>query len=231
MSITWAMSDLHGRLDLFEKAMKYINPNDKMFYLGDAIDRGPDGWELLKRIVYDYRITPLLGNHEDMFANAYYEFLEASEEKTCMNLWLKNGGDTTWSQMIIDKDSAARPKMMAAIDNMGICAMYVNKRGQNIFLSHSGYDIWTHTPTKDDLIWDRTHYFKNEWFGGINNFVVHGHTPSPIMIKSKFKAFDFSKAYNYCEGHKFNLDMGSANTGIAILFNLDTFESIPICEE
>ena len=43
---TYVMSDIHGDYDKFKKMMKKINFNtekDKLYVLGDAIDRGPDG--------------------------------------------------------------------------------------------------------------------------------------------------------------------------------------------
>ena len=40
----YVMSDIHGRLDLFEKMLEKINfnDNDKLFVLGDMVDRGGD---------------------------------------------------------------------------------------------------------------------------------------------------------------------------------------------
>ena len=52
MSI-YATTDLHGRKDLYLKIKEILQPDDKVFFLGDANDRGWDGWELIKLIYND----------------------------------------------------------------------------------------------------------------------------------------------------------------------------------
>ena len=48
--MTYVMSDIHGRIDLFEKMLNEINfsKNDKLYVLGDCIDRGGGLKVLLK---------------------------------------------------------------------------------------------------------------------------------------------------------------------------------------
>ena len=47
------MSDIHGNLDRFEKVLKQIDlqDDDKVYILGDVIDRNPYGIEILLRIM------------------------------------------------------------------------------------------------------------------------------------------------------------------------------------
>ena len=45
---TWAATDLHGCLNAWEKMKEIIGPNDKVYVLGDCIDRGPQSWEIMK---------------------------------------------------------------------------------------------------------------------------------------------------------------------------------------
>ncbi|SFQ35506.1 Calcineurin-like phosphoesterase [Butyrivibrio proteoclasticus] len=49
---TYAISDLHGQYDIFEKLLDVIDfsENDFLYVLGDAIDRGPDGIKILQKI-------------------------------------------------------------------------------------------------------------------------------------------------------------------------------------
>ena len=35
---TYAITDLHGRLDLWKEVKKILQPNDKVYFLGDAMD-------------------------------------------------------------------------------------------------------------------------------------------------------------------------------------------------
>lgn len=39
---TYACSDLHGRLDLLEQIQSFLKSDDRVYFLGDAGDRGPD---------------------------------------------------------------------------------------------------------------------------------------------------------------------------------------------
>ena len=49
----YCMSDLHGEKDLFDKMLKQIQFSslDHLYILGDVIDRGPHGVELLEQIM------------------------------------------------------------------------------------------------------------------------------------------------------------------------------------
>lgn len=72
---TYACSDLHGQKDLLIQIQKFLQPDDVVFFLGDAADRGPYGWEMIKMIAQDKRFISIKGNHEDMLikaARSYY---------------------------------------------------------------------------------------------------------------------------------------------------------------
>lgn len=66
--LAWA--DLHGRMDIFLKGLTYLKPEDKVYFLGDAADRGPNGWEIIKAIIEDPRFIYIKGNHEDLMIKA-----------------------------------------------------------------------------------------------------------------------------------------------------------------
>ena len=106
--------------------------------------------------------------------------------------------------------------------------------------------------TQMRYIWDRDHIHmgwkkqnisKFPHFDFDNSYVIHGHTPVvsrdmlekymddnniPISKEGYLQLNDFKKEpkiFQYAEGHKINLDLGSFVTGVAALFNLDTFET------
>src|ERR1700722_18786062 len=97
MSLTYAIPDLHGRLDLLESAMEKIaqhsvGKNSTVVTLGDYIDRGPCGCQVIEKLLSWKRDIPrivnLKGNHEAMMW------------ETCTNVaelswWIRNGGDKT----------------------------------------------------------------------------------------------------------------------------------------
>ena len=65
----YACSDLHGNWELWLEIKKFLKPEDKMFFLGDAADRGDSGWTILKEMLNDKRITYIAGNHDIMLAD------------------------------------------------------------------------------------------------------------------------------------------------------------------
>ena len=90
---TYAITDLHGRLDLWKEVKKILQPNDKVYFLGDAMDRGPDGYALFLELLSDERVVYLKGNHEDMMANGINAYVYCSDPHDDFGLWaLSNGG-------------------------------------------------------------------------------------------------------------------------------------------
>lgn len=216
----FACSDLHGRYDLYQEIMKFIKPDDKLYCLGDCIDRGPDGWKLLKEILSNPQITLLKGNHEDLLCDAI-RFMSGYEPKVyidpvqdCVN----NGGAETLQSWM---DEGAKPDWIYTLRRLPIYENYENTSGYLIHLTHAGF-----TPTPDaidefDAFWDRKH-IADEWpEGHENEIVVHGHTPIGL-VDLKWRPEDGAMWYANC--HKINIDMGAYDTGFTLLLDLDTFD-------
>lgn len=64
----YCVSDIHGELDKFERLLDLIqlSDSDHLYILGDVIDRGAMGVDILDRIMAAPNMTMLLGNHEQM---------------------------------------------------------------------------------------------------------------------------------------------------------------------
>lgn len=229
MSKTWAMSDIHGRRDLFDKLMEHVGPDDLVYFLGDAVDRGPDGWNILKEILYDGRFIMLMGNHEDMLVDSWYEMKEYGHGYDALYIWMSNGGDPTYKQM--EDDAQKVPEIIGILETLPLCTIHTNENGDEIFLSHSGENCWDDCPNEHDYMWDRTHFLDKMWHGKDNQYVVHGHTPIPFVMKAHKQTKAPHGAYRYCEGHKIDIDWGSADTGIAVMLDLDTFQSVVVFGE
>ena len=70
----YVMSDIHGEYDMFLEILekiKFDSEKDLLYILGDIFDRGPKPLEVLEYIVTHKNIELILGNHEQMFMNAY----------------------------------------------------------------------------------------------------------------------------------------------------------------
>ena len=64
---TYVCSDLHGEYEAYKAIIDKINDKDKLYILGDVIDRGPDGIKILQDIEKRQeqgQVEFLLGNHE-----------------------------------------------------------------------------------------------------------------------------------------------------------------------
>jgi len=94
MSLTYVISDLHGRLDLLNVALDKIlmNAPGTVVFTGDYIDRGPDSAGVVQRIMDGpkdgWRWVPIRGNHEDMM-------LECVRGTADLGWWVGNGGAAT----------------------------------------------------------------------------------------------------------------------------------------
>ena len=68
----YVLSDIHGNKEAFDTILSMIDmkPEDHLYILGDVIDRGDYGTELLQQIRTMENCTLLLGNHEYMMVNA-----------------------------------------------------------------------------------------------------------------------------------------------------------------
>ena len=71
----YACTDFHGYYGLLIEIMAYLKPGDEVYFLGDANDRGPHGWRLMKDIYNQPQFHYLKGNHEDMFVDVAYSCL------------------------------------------------------------------------------------------------------------------------------------------------------------
>ena len=82
----YVISDLHGCKTPFMKMLDTIgfSPEDRLYIIGDVIDRGPNGIDLLRFTMETPNVTLLLGNHELMMREAI--------ENDDYDLWFYNGG-------------------------------------------------------------------------------------------------------------------------------------------
>ena len=231
---TFVFSDIHGQRNLFDQVMAEIGPDDKAYFLGDAIDRGSDGWAIFKEIMDDPRITFICGNHEDMMINALRNF-PGIRWNHDIEVWGWNGNGPTLDKIYEDDPMIVKSYLDRA-KSLPIFQTYTNPNGDIFWLSHAGCDYTEHINelTREQLIWDRSHFLTNMWYHDSpdNLYIVHGHTPIPILQEEMSMYCDNIPrdaeiepgAYYYAEGHKICIDCGAHFTDTTVLLNLDTFE-------
>ena len=69
---TYVISDIHGQYGAYRRLLKEINfkDSDTMYVLGDVIDRGNEGIEVIRDLMGRKNIELFLGNHELMMLNS-----------------------------------------------------------------------------------------------------------------------------------------------------------------
>lgn len=97
----WAIGDVHGCYDELMAMMKSLKQaglnykRDKVIFLGDYIDRGPDSRKVIEQLMKWSKQYPhwvfLYGNHEDLFIDWYLR----GGAQYGQYLWEQNGGDKT----------------------------------------------------------------------------------------------------------------------------------------
>lgn len=227
----YVCSDLHGQKELLVKIQKFLQPDDSVYFLGDAADRGAHGWEMIKMIARDSRFIPLKGNHEDMLIAAAEPYISHGGVGSDFSLLAHNGGKTTFYDFTCDQWGE---QWIEHIKKYPTHAMYENTQNQLVLLSHAGYTpiydaedggMWM--PEEQDLIWSREHFW-DEWdekhFSDV--VVVHGHTPIPYLAEDLNLPEDFNceEPLWYANRHKVCIDSAAFVTDMCFLLNLDTWE-------
>ena len=81
-------TDIHGSRPLFDAIMNYCreqDPEAAIIFGGDAIDRGKDGYAIMKELLDNPYVIYLMGNHEDMFCKAAREIKDELKFKQPLN--------------------------------------------------------------------------------------------------------------------------------------------------
>ena len=189
----YAASDLHGcSVEVFEALLSSagFSEEDFLYILGDVIDRGEHGAELLSWITQQSNVQLLLGNHEDMLLNCDFLFREVSEENLkditqdqafWYRNWMRNGAAPTVRgfQKLLDRDPELVEGILEYLREAPLYAC-VKAGGEEYVLVHSGLGRFRrHRPLKNysrhDLLWERpgpdTVYYSGKT-------VIFGHTPT-----------------------------------------------------
>lgn len=144
MGYTYVMSDLHGVYDRYLKILQKIQfrPEDTLYILGDAIDRGKDGIRLLQDFMKRDNVTLLLGNHEDMMLDVVtMEEFSGEEFDRKMFHWHQNGGDVTAYIFFHELNYKEQAKIIAYLEDCPLMLPNVMVNGKHYYLVHACPDI------------------------------------------------------------------------------------------
>ena len=188
----YVMSDIHGMGDLFDEVMNYLEEDNEpyqLIYLGDACDRGPNGYRIMKQLLRNPNVIYLKGNHEDLFVKAAYAFRRLCQDEHMTSnqiyeaygrdvsyimqmeedMWLHyaNGGASTFESWI--KDGCPQ-RIITQLQNLPVKYSY-----KNYDFCHAGcLSYYFENDDEKEMIWSRRH-FPIPWIKG--RTLIHGHTP------------------------------------------------------
>lgn len=211
----FAFSDIHGQGKLFKQIMDYLNSLDEdfsCFCLGDACDRGPDGYAIMKQLLAadPNRFTYLKGNHEDMFVAAANEFIEMAEDEgysprayaehlrkdfhltteeilftgSDMYLYLHNGGLPTFTDWLNDGCPMSIVQQLDALEHSGVVEITDadNNRVKVFDMCHAGCSSEDWNDEAKDGLLWDRNHFHIKWIAEDNCPHVLLHGHTPVSL-------------------------------------------------
>ena len=231
----YAISDLHGNYELWTKVKEWLKPSDKLFCLGDNIDRGNDGIKIVQDMRNRENTTVLLGNHEDMLIDYLPGSIKYNEISA---LWFRNGGQPTFDAI----KKMSKEEQLDLLEFFRNCPKrieFVNDNKQTIILCHAGFTpgqeeaaqfLFRRGKAGEYLLWNRDHF--SDIFTSIderynkNTYVVFGHTPVDYLIPEKILIDHGYRVHVSAMGHKIDIDLGAAWSNQTCLLDLNTLKPI-----
>jgi serine/threonine protein phosphatase 1 len=190
MSLTFAIPDIHGRLDLLLSAMVRIiersaGERSTIITLGDYVDRGPSSRQVIEYLMgwksNKLRLVSLKGNHEAMMW------------ETCNNLaeidwWMKNGGDQTLVSYGQPSQQGLNTRVVPAGHLQWIANLPLMHADKHRVFVHAAVDptVPLDRQSEQTLLWKR--YPEGFKLGHSHRHVVHGHhsnLQAPIVTKGR----------------------------------------------
>ncbi len=175
--MNYVMSDIHGHKKRFESILSQINlqPEDRLYILGDVIDRNPEGLSILYRLMGMPNVTMLPGNHERMMLDV----LANPSDPYLREMWYRNGGRVTHYQWR-GIPTSLRQKMIRYLNRLPV-NVDLRIGDKDYLLVHGAPEVcWSEDPEYYDnsatyAVWKRLEPDKKYVDG---KTIIFGHTPT-----------------------------------------------------
>ncbi len=191
-----AVGDIHGCADELRRLIDKlpITPETTLLFLGDYIDRGPDGRQVIDTILElseRCQVVALMGNHEAMFM----EFLNDPTSAAAAG-YIFNGGSATLASYSDEDGNYHIPP--SHCDFLNGLRVY-HQTDEHLFV-HGGIPnipVDQLDPSRHgyDMLWMRDSFLSSQfpW----SKVIVHGHTPvDSVTISSNRINLDTGCVYN-----------------------------------
>ena len=169
---TYVIGDIHGcavtMRRLVDEMLRPL-PADRIYLLGDLIDRGPDSKGVLD-FIFELRerglsVDSIRGNHEEMY-------LQAGEDHYYLGLWNANGGPATLASFQGDGPGDIPQRYRDFLASLPLFILL-----DDFVIVHAGLNFYTPFPfdDTDTMLWTRSHFVDPQLIGGRR--LICGHTP------------------------------------------------------
>lgn len=216
----YVIGDIHGCYDEFQKMLKKIkfNPKfDRLFFVGDYIDRGKQSYEMLSWIennsTYDcYKF--LRGNHEQEFITCVDLLTSVDESVEIQDAYdalhsRSNYFDAygTIGKFIKDNHDDKLIDWASMLSKFPTYYLFHYDR-QDYIVVHAGFKYSSSKETKEDF----NLYARDEAYtegGRRNTIIISGHTPTLVEGETSFnngKVFKYKNKEKDCTFY--NIDCG-----------------------
>lgn len=194
---TYVISDIHGQYDAFIKMMELIDftDNDELYIVGDIIDRGDGGLDLIKWISHHDNVLPMLGNHELLFVDNYIHDTESFYN--------------TLDQAREKYDKEALEAIVSWMADMPECKL-IKINGKNFYLCHTqavNPDYFKEELT-DRMFPDYERYKKYYNTKVMDIISIYGHIPT-MQMRAWYEQGKSNKIWKNCDGSIIDIDCGA----------------------
>ncbi len=163
----FVVGDVHGQFNGLMQLLKLMNLglSDKLYFLGDLIDRGPQSAEVVDWVIKNEHGC-IMGNHEQMCVEAF----ASPSSSGAWQGWLINGGANTL-------ESYGEAKMPAAhLDWIANLPLFLDLG--DFWLVHAGLDpkLQINEQTSSEFCWIRDQFHRSTEPYFYDKTIITGHT-------------------------------------------------------
>lgn len=187
MAATYIFPDIHGCAKTFRYLLEDVvlpTQKDKLVFLGDYIDRGPNSAEVIAMILSlissGYQVTALRGNHEQML-------LDSIADTYAFNIWKLNSARKTFMSYGWNFENLAHEQLVSLIPKDHLHFLQempiLHQLGSSLWSAHAGIQFPIRKEFLQQYLWLRPWECVDSIPEGVT--VIHGHTPIPLVEVEK----------------------------------------------
>ena len=190
--------DVHGCYQQLITALVHLDFNfsrDRVWFLGDMVDRGPEVMDLIK----------LYMSQDNFFRNDNFHMVLGNHEAMLIEGITSSCGGGKWVKEVTEEQKPLLEDFINELQTTPF-TIHLDSQGQSHFLAHAevpmpwhGYNVDWHTvyhynystrvtwSYECDVIWGRTMIHDKDFVFPLTDYVFHGHTilEHPIQLGNR----------------------------------------------